>query len=71
MQDEFYATAFRKKIYNTLQELQDDLDLWLEEYNTQRTHTGKFCYGRTPMQTFLETLSLAKEKMLQDFTPAA
>ena len=71
MQDEFYATAFRKKIYNTLQDLQDDLDLWLEEYNTQRTHTGKFCYGRTPMQTFLETLSLAKEKMLQDFTPAA
>lgn len=71
MQDEFYATAFRKKIYNTLQELQDDLDLWLEEYNTQRTHTGKYCYGRTPMQTFLETLSLAKEKMLQDFTPAA
>jgi transposase InsO family protein len=71
IQDEFYATAFRKKIYSTLQELQDDLDLWLEEYNNQRTHTGKYCYGRTPMQTFLETLSLAKEKMLQDFTPAA
>jgi transposase InsO family protein len=71
IQEEFYATAFRKKIYNTLQELQDDLDIWLDEYNNQRTHTGKYCYGRTPMQTFLETLSLAKEKMLQDFTPAA
>ena len=71
IQEEFYATAFRKKIYTTLQELQDDLDLWLDEYNNQRTHTGKYCYGRTPMQTFLETLSLAKEKMLQDFTPAA
>jgi transposase InsO family protein len=71
IQDEFYATAFRKKIYHTLQELQDDLDLWLEEYNTQRTHTGKHCFGRTPMQTFIETLPLAKEKMLQDFTPAA
>lgn len=71
MQDEFYATAFRKKIYNTLDELQSDLDLWLEEYNNQRTHSGKYCYGRTPMQTFLETLPLAKEKMLQDYPPAA
>jgi transposase InsO family protein len=71
MQDEFYATAFRKKIYNTLDELQSDLDLWLQEYNNQRTHSGKYCYGRTPMQTFLETLPLAKEKMLQDYPPAA
>jgi transposase InsO family protein len=71
MQDEFYATAFRKKIYSTLDELQTDLDLWLDEYNNQRTHSGKYCYGRTPMQTFLETLPLAKEKMLQDFPPAA
>lgn len=71
MQDEFYATAFRKKIYNTLQELQADLDVWLDEYNNNRTHTGKYCYGRTPVQTFLETLSLAKEKMLQELPPAA
>lgn len=71
MQEEFYATAFRKKIYNTLDELQADLDLWMDDYNNQRTHSGKYCYGRTPMQTFLETLSLAKEKMLQELPPAA
>lgn len=71
MQDEFYATAFRKKIYNTLQELQDDLDQWLDEYNHHRTHTGKHCFGRTPMQTFIETLPLAKQKMLQELPPAA
>jgi transposase InsO family protein len=71
MQEEFYAITFRKKIYNTLDELQADLDLWLDEYNTQRTHSGKYCFGRTPMQTFLETLPLAKQKMLQDLTPAA
>ncbi|WP_240348466.1 IS481 family transposase [Longitalea arenae] len=71
MQEEFYAVTFRKKIYNTLDELQADLDLWLEEYNNQRTHSGKYCYGRTPMQTFLETLPLAKQKMLQDVPPAA
>lgn len=70
MQDEFYAITFRKKIYNSLDELQKDLDTWLDEYNNERTHTGKYCYGRTPMQTFLETLSLAKEKML-DVLPGA
>jgi transposase InsO family protein len=71
MQDEFYATAFRKKIYSTLDELQTDLDAWMDDYNNNRTHTGKYCYGRTPMQTFMETLSLAKEKMLQELPPAA
>ena len=71
IQEEFYATAFRKKIYATLEELQSDLDLYLDEYNNERTHTGKYCYGRTPMQTFLETLSLAKEKMLDQIDPAA
>jgi transposase InsO family protein len=71
MQEEFYAVTFRKKIYNTLEELQADLDVWLDEYNNQRTHSGKYCFGRTPMQTFLETLPLAKQKMLQDLPPAA
>lgn len=64
MQDEFYAIAFRKKVYTTLEELQEDLDLWLEHYNKERTHTGKYCFGRTPYQTLLETILLAQEKML-------
>lgn len=71
MQEEFYAVAFRKKIYNTLEELQADLDLWLKHYNNERTHSGKYCYGRTPMQTFTESLPLAKEKMLDELPPAA
>jgi transposase InsO family protein len=33
--DEFYCGAFRKKIYNTLDELQLDLDTWLEDYNEE------------------------------------
>lgn len=64
MQNEFYAIAFRKKLYKSLEELQADLNAWLEEYNTQRTHTGKYCYGKTPMETFLDSLELAKNKML-------
>ena len=40
-------------------------DEWLREYNESRPHSGKYCYGKTPMQTFLDSLPLAKEKMLQ------
>jgi len=64
IQDEFYQTAFRKKVYTSLEDLQADLDLWIDEYNTQRTHSGKYCYGKTPMQTFLDSIQLAKNKML-------
>ena len=62
--DEFYHIAFRKKIYLTVEELQNDLDDWLLRYNNRRPHQGKRCQGRTPMETFLENLPLAKEKML-------
>jgi transposase InsO family protein len=61
---EFYQVAFRKKIYRTLEELQADLDLWIKQYNEQRPHSGKYCFGKTPMQTFLDSIPLAKEKML-------
>jgi hypothetical protein len=64
IQDEFYAIAFRKKIYNTLEDLQTDLDEWVEHYNRERTHTGKCCFGRTPLQTFRETKHLAQAKQL-------
>ena len=62
--NEFFQVAFRKKIYTSLEELQIDLDQWLEHYNTQRPHTGKWCYGKTPMQTFLDSVHMAKEKMI-------
>ena len=64
MLNEFYRTAFRKKIYRTLDELQEDVDTWLLEYNEQRPHTGKYCFGKTPMQTFIDSVPLVKEKML-------
>jgi transposase InsO family protein len=64
IQDEFYQTAFRKKLYTTIDELQSDVDTWINEYNTVRTHSGKYCYGKTPMQTFLDSIQLAKNKML-------
>jgi transposase InsO family protein len=62
--DEFYRVAFRKRIYETISELQADLDAWMEEYNRARPHQGKWCYGKTPMQTFLDTLPVAREKLI-------
>lgn len=62
--NEFYRVAFRKKLYASLAELQADLDAWLRIYNEERTHQGRWCYGKTPMQTFLDSVPLAKEKML-------
>jgi transposase InsO family protein len=64
IQDEFYAVAFRKKLYHSLEEIQEDVDKWIEEYNRERTHSGKYCFGKTPYQTFLDSKSLADEKML-------
>jgi len=64
MQDEFYSVAFRKKLYHGLEELQADLDEWLREYNEDRPHSGKYCYGKTPLQTFVDSAHLAREKML-------
>jgi hypothetical protein len=64
MRNEFYRVGFRKKIYTSLDELQVDLNTWLTEYDETRPHQGRSCYGKTPMQTFLDGVPLAKEKLL-------
>lgn len=62
--NEFYRVAFRKKVYGGIAELQADLDEWMAGYNETRPHQGRWCYGKTPMQTFQDSIGLAKEKML-------
>ena len=64
IKDEFYSVAFRKKIYTSLEQLQADVDQWIDQYNTQRTHSGKYCYGKTPMETFIDSKQLVHEKLL-------
>jgi transposase InsO family protein len=71
MQEEFYAITFRKKLYQDLQTLQADLDQWLQYYNNERPHSGRFCFGKTPKQTFDQSLNLAKEKLLNQVSSAA
>jgi transposase InsO family protein len=62
--DEFYRVAFRKKLYRNVAELQADLDAWIQTYNEEREHQGRWCFGKTPMQTFLDAKPLAKEKVI-------
>jgi transposase InsO family protein len=64
MLNEFYRSAFRKKLYASIGELQDDLDEWIRSYNEERPHQGRWCFGKTPTQTFLDTIPIAKEKMI-------
>lgn len=60
---EFYQVTFRRKIYQSLAELQADLDIWIAYYNAERTHQGKMCCGRTPLQTLLAGKEVWKEKV--------
>ena len=60
---EFYQFAFRKKVYSTIEKLQADLNNWIEHYNNERPHSGRYCYGKTPNETFQESIKIAKEKM--------
>lgn len=61
---EFYQVTFRKKLYATLEELQKDLDEWMKYYNNERTHQGKVCCGRTPLETLLDGKKVWAEKNL-------
>jgi transposase InsO family protein len=60
---EFYQVAFRRRLYLTLKELQDDLDEWLHYYSHQRTHQGKMCCGRTPIETLIAGKEIWNEKV--------
>ena len=62
--NEFYQVTFRKKIYSNIEELQTDLDVWINSYNHERTHQGKMCCGRTPMAAFEDGKRICQEKSL-------
>lgn len=61
---DFYQVTFRKKIYRDLETLQTDLDQWLFKYNHQRTHQGKMCCGKTPMETLEDGKKIWQEKLV-------
>jgi hypothetical protein len=62
--DEFFRTAFRKKLYSTIDDLQTDLDIWLNLYNYERSHRGYRNMARKPIETF--ELGKIKKSQLTD-----
>lgn len=57
---------FRKKLYRSVEELQLDMDEWLRNYNMERPYSGRYCYGKTPWQTFLDSKHIALAKYMAD-----
>lgn len=66
VQNEFYKVAFRKKAYKSIEEIQIDLDTFMDNYNTERTNQGKHCQGRTPMQTFQDGRTLYQQYVFEN-----
>ena len=58
--EEFFISAFRRKWYYTVNELQKDLDDWLLKYNFRRAHQGYRVKGRTPAQVLLDCANRQK-----------
>jgi transposase len=54
VKEEFFQVAFRKTLYESLDQLQADLDRYLEFYNRERAHQGYRTQGRTPYQAFVD-----------------
>lgn len=59
--ERFHGTILRE--FYQVEEMQEDLDRWLDRYNNYRTHQGKMCCGRTPMQTFLDGKNIVWQKI--------
>lgn len=60
LQEEFFAVQLRKTLYESVEALQIDLDVWLAFYNRERPHLGYRNHGRRPFETFLATSKAAK-----------
>jgi len=69
IQNAFYATAFRRKLYDSLEQLQADVDEWIDTDNRKRTHSGKHGFGKTPWQTLVDSKPLAIAKQLDRTMP--
>ncbi len=67
IEDEFYKVTFRKKLYHSIEEMQQDLDEFMNCYNNDRTNQGRYCQGRTPQQTFLDGLEFYRQYVYDNF----
>ena len=54
LQPEFFTPELRRRFQQTLPLLQQDLDAFVETYNSQRTGLGAGAQDRPPLRAFLE-----------------
>ena len=54
--DEHFRIKGRQKWYESLDEMQQDLDIYLHYYNRERSHQGRNMNGRTPYHVFTQGL---------------
>lgn len=60
--DEHFRIKGRQKFYESVAEMQVDLDAYLVLYNTKRAHQGRGMNGQTPLQVFKKGLKLRPKK---------
>ena len=61
MWEEFFESAWRTTLYESVAALQADLDRWLVHYNTERPHQGYRNQGRRPVETVQQYLTSVKK----------
>jgi len=59
--DEHFRIMGRTKWYESLDEMQQDLETYLKHYNYERTHQGRGMNGRTPYTVLIEELPKNKK----------
>jgi transposase InsO family protein len=69
--DEFFRTAFRTTMYDTVPALQADLDTWLQHYNHLRPHQGYRNLGKRPFERIQEYTRQRTEQAAQEATQDA
>jgi transposase InsO family protein len=62
MLDEFFGKAFRQKLYESVEALQQDLDEWLYYYNHERPHQGYRNEGRRPIERIEDCLQDVRQE---------
>jgi transposase InsO family protein/transposase-like protein len=69
--DEHFRIQGRTKWYESLKEMQKDLDKYLEHYNNKRPHQGRKMNGQTPYKVFVKGLPKPKVAAEQEMKQAA
>lgn len=69
--DEHFRIMGRKKFYESIDEMQKDLDVYLKKYNEQRPHQGRNMNGRTPLEVFKKGVEKNQKQQLDSIKKAA